>query len=125
MSQFVESFQKTLVAGEAMTDKEFYIVQLDANGNLEVGEGATDLLVGVLRNTPGAGEAAAYQFLGTAKVKLGGTVSAAGSWITSDSSGKGIVTTTDGNRVIGFALETGVADDIIEVQLAMGWFHNG
>ena len=112
-------------AGEAMTDKQHYIVQMDANGEIEVGEGATDLLVGVLQNTPDAGQQAVYAYGGIAKVKLGGTVSAAGAWITSDSAGKGVATTTDGNRVIGMALAAGVDGDIIPVQLHLGWFHNG
>lgn len=116
MSQFVEGFQKTLVAGESLAGKEFYIGQLDASGNLEVGEGATDLIVGVIRTNAAAGEAAAYQFLGTAKVKLGGTVGI-GAWVTSDTAGKGVATTTDGDVVIGRALEAGVDGDIIEVQL--------
>ena len=39
-------------AGESMTDKQHYIVQLDATGKIEVAEGASDLLVGVLQNAP-------------------------------------------------------------------------
>ena len=70
-------------AGEAMTDKKHYIVQMDATGKIEVGEGATDLLVGVLQNTPDAGEQAVYAYTGVAKVKLGGSV-AIGAWVTSD-----------------------------------------
>lgn len=117
MSQFVEGFKKTLIAGEDLSAKEFYIGQLDASGNLEVAEGATDLVVGVIReNAGGSGASATYQFLGTAKVKLGGTV-AIGDWVTTDSAGKGVATTTDGNITIGRALEAGVDGDIIEVQL--------
>ena len=41
-------FLRSREAGEAMTDKQFYIVQMDATGKIEVGEGASDLLVGVL-----------------------------------------------------------------------------
>lgn len=117
MSQFVVGI-RSREAGEAMTDKENYIVQLDANGKIEVGEGATDLLVGVLQNNPGAGDAAAYQFVGTALVKLGGTVGV-GAWVTSDTAGKGIATTTDKDVVIGRALQDGVDGDIIEVQLGI------
>jgi hypothetical protein len=43
-----------------LTDKQHYIVQLDAAGKIEVAEGATDLIVGVLQNYPGAGEQAVY-----------------------------------------------------------------
>lgn len=111
---------QTGIAGESMTAKQHYIVQLDASGNIEVGEGATDLLVGVLQNTPAAGEAAVYAYTGTAKVKCGGTITP-GAWVTSDGNGKAIATTTDKNIVIGRYLGTAnTADgDIAEIQLGI------
>lgn len=119
MSQFVQGHTKTLIAGEDLSAKINYIGQLDASGNLEVAEGATDLVVGVIvNNDGGSGAAAAYTFSGTAKVKLGGTV-AIGDWVTTDSAGKGVATTTDGNITIGRALEAGVDGDIIEVQISV------
>lgn len=107
-------------AGEAMTDKQFYIVQLDATGKIEVGEGATDLLVGVLQNTPAAGEQATYAFTGVAKVIAGGTV-AVGDLVTSDSNGKAVATTTNKDVVIGRFIGTAAAasGDLIEVQLGI------
>jgi hypothetical protein len=120
MSQSIDASEKTLVAGEAMTDKQFYIVQLDASGNVEVGEGATDLLIGVLQNKPAAGAAALYRFNGTSKVKAGGAVGV-GAWVTSDSAGKGVATTTDGDIVIGRHIgQAAAADgDLMEVQLGI------
>lgn len=107
-------------AGEAMTDKQHYIVQLSAAGLVEVGEGATDLLVGVLQNTPAAGEQAVYAYTGVAKVKAGGTIGV-GAWVTSDGNGKAVATTTDGDIVIGRYLGTAAAasGDLIEVQLGI------
>jgi hypothetical protein len=107
-------------AGEAMTDKQHYIVQLDATGKIEVAEGATDLIVGVLQNTPAAGEQATYAFGGVAKVKAGGTVGV-GAWVTSDANGKGVATTTDGDIVIGRHIGTAAAasGDLMEVQLGI------
>jgi hypothetical protein len=107
-------------AGEAMTDKQHYIVQLDATGKIEVAESATDLIVGVLQNTPGAGEQAVYAFGGTAKVKAGGAVGV-GAYVTSDGSGKGVATTTDKDVVIGRHIGTSAAadGDLMEVQLGI------
>ncbi len=118
MSQSVRDFEKSRVCSEDLSAKQFFIVQQDASGDIEVAEGATDLLVGVLQNAPTSGEQATYRFLGTSKVKLGGTV-AIGDWVTTDSAGKGVATTTDGNIVIGKALDAGVDGDIIEVQLGL------
>lgn len=119
MSQSIADFERTGVAGEAMTDKQYHIVQLDSSGNIEVAEGATDLIVGVLQNKPASGEAAIYRFLGTSKVVAGGVITL-GDWVTAKSDGRGLTTTTDGNIVIGRALETTAADgDIFECQLGI------
>ena len=119
MSQAVNANEKTKAAGEDMDTKQYHIVQMDASGDAEVGEGATDLLIGVLQNKPKSGEGALYRFGGTSKVVAGGVV-AIGDWVTAKSDGRALATTTDGNVVIGFALEASLADgDIIEVQLSL------
>ena len=107
-------------AGEAMTDKQHYIVQLDATGKIEVAEGATDLIVGVLQNAPAAGEQAVYAFTGVAKVISAGVINV-GDWVTTDGNGKAVATTTDGNIVIGRHIGTAAAaaNDLIEVQLGI------
>ena len=119
MSQSVNATERTGVAGESLLTKKYYIVQLDASGNIEVAEGATDLIVGVLQNKPDTGEAAVYRFGGTTKVVAAGVI-AIGDWVTTDSAGKGVATTTDGNITIGRALSAGAVDgDIIEVQMSI------
>lgn len=119
MSQSVRDFEKTLKAGEDLSSKQFYIVQLDASGDVEVGEGATDLLVGVLQNKPESGQAATYRFGGTTKVVASAAI-AIGAWVTSTAAGKAVTTTTDGDVVVGRALEAAAADgDIIEIQMSI------
>lgn len=49
---------------------------------------------------------------GGAKALLGGTV-AFGDMLTSDANGKCVATTTPGDRVIGVAMQDGVANDLI------------
>ncbi len=117
MSQAIKDMEKTGVAGESMTASQYYIVQLSATGNIEIGEGATDLLVGVLQNKPASGEAALYRFAGTSKVVASAAI-AIGAFVTTTAAGKAVTTTTAGNHVIGRALEAAAADgDIIEIQL--------
>lgn len=120
MSQQINAYERTGVASEDLSAKKYYIVQLDATGGIEVGEGATDLLVGVLQNEPESGEAALYRFGGTSKVKAGGTVGV-GAFVTSDANGKGVATTTDGDIVIGRHIGTAAAadGDLMEVQLGI------
>ncbi len=119
MSQQLADFERSRNAGEDMTAKKYYIVQQAADGDIEVGEGATDLLVGVLQNKPNTDEPALYRFAGTTKVIVAGAI-AIGDWITSDSAGKAVATTTDKDTVIARALEASAADlDVIEIQLAI------
>jgi hypothetical protein len=94
---------------------------LDASGELEVAESATDFIVGVLvqgENDGGAGSPATYQHQGIAKVIAGGSVNI-GDFITTHTDGTGIATTTDGNIVIGRALTAADAGDIFSVQLCI------
>ena len=119
MSQALKEFERTGVAGEDLSAKRYYIVQQDASGNIEVGEGATDLLVGVLQNKPESGKAALYRFLGTTKVVASAAI-AIGALVTTTNAGKAVTTTTDKDVVIGRALEAAGADgDIIEIQLSI------
>ena len=120
MSQSTRDFERSAVAGEDLTAKQFYIVQLDATGKIEVAEGATDLVVGVLQNAPYTGEQATYRFIGTTKVISAGVINI-GAWVTTDTAGKAVATTTDGDIVIGRYIGTAAAaaDDIIEVQMCV------
>lgn len=56
---------------------------------------------------------------GLPEVVLGGAVTR-GAPLTADASGKAIVATTAGQRIIGFAMTSGVAGDIITYQHAPG-----
>ena len=119
MSQAIADFERSENAGEAMTDKQYFIVQQAADGDIELGESATDLLVGILQNKPAADEPALYRFLGTSKVVAAAAISI-GDWVTTDSAGKAVATTTNLQIVIGRALEAAGADgDIIEIQLGI------
>lgn len=118
MSQSIEG-ERTFVAGEDLSSKKYYIAQLDASGNVEVGESATDLLVGVIQNKPESGKAALIRNAGTSKVVASAAI-AIGAFVTTTSAGKAVTTTTDKDVVIGRALEAAGADgDIIEIQLGI------
>ena len=107
----------SLPASEDLSAKQYYIVQQDASGNVEVAEGATDLILGVLQNTPESLQMATYAKGGVCKVVSDGTGSIGG-WVTSDASGKATPTTTDGDIVIGKLLEAPSTDgDIVAVDM--------
>ena len=111
--------EKTKLASEDLSAKQFYIVQMDSSGDMEVAEGATDLLLGVLQDKPESGQAGTYRHTGTTKVVASAAI-AIGDWVTTTNAGKAVATTTDKDIVIGKALEAAAADgDIIEIQLSI------
>lgn len=89
-----------------------YVIQAAA-----VGDASFGVVEGV---APAAGERCDVVMAGIAEVKLGGTV-ARGGPITSDATGQGVASAPAAganNRVIGYALQSGVSGDVIPVQIA-------
>ena len=81
---------------------------------------ATDLLVGTTGQLGGdTGDMCDIDRAGIGKVRLGGTIGA-GKPITANAASKGIEATLAGQRIIGFAEEPGIADDIIDYLIAPG-----
>lgn len=121
MAQSIKDFQRSFVTGSvSLATKQFYIVKQHTDGTAILSAAATDKHIGVVQNKPAVGDAALVQFLGTTKVVAGGTISV-GAWVTADSNGKAVATTTDKDVVIGKYLGTASAasGDIIEVQLGI------
>jgi len=121
MTVSIKDFVKSFVCGATtLIAKQYYIVKQHTDGTMILAAAATDKIVGVLMNKPAVGAAANVQIGGTAKVIAGGTI-AVGAWVTSDSAGKAVATTTDKDVVLGKYLGTASAasGDIIEVQLGI------
>lgn len=91
------------------------------NQRVTISAAATDKHIGIANSIVDA----AGQFVevcipgGGAKAKLGGTV-AAGDLLTSDAAGKLVATTTANDKVIAQALEAGVLNDLIAVNVVIG-----
>jgi hypothetical protein len=104
-------------AGEDLSAKRYYIVKLDTDGTVILASAATDAILGVLDNSPIEGNTADVVLLngsGTFKVKAANSVISKDAYITADSAGKAVATTSSGNRVIGRAVRTNVANEIVE-----------
>ena len=120
MTQSIRDFDRSFVCGSAsLITKQFYIVKQDTDGTLILSSAATDKHVGVLLNKPAVGVSALVRLgMGTCKVVAGGTITV-GAWVTSDSNGKAVATTTNKDNVIGKFLgaASAASGDIIEVQM--------
>lgn len=121
MTTSIRDFERSFVTGATtLAAKQYYAVKQHTDGTLILAAAGTDKIVGILQNKPAVGAAAVVRFGGTSKAIAGGTISV-GAWVTSDSNGKLVATTTDKDVVVGKYLGTASAasGDIIEVQLGI------
>lgn len=117
MAYSERSFDFSKSADADLSAKQYYIAKVTSTG-VDLAAAATNAICGVIQNTPASGEQTDIRFLGTSKVKAGGTVSA-GDWVTADSAGKAVATTTDKDFIVGQALEAAVSGDIFEIRLCL------
>ncbi len=118
MSTRTEGNRKTYKAAADYRLKQYYIMYLSAEGVVTIASAASQLLIGTLENKPNIDENAEV-FLnnsnGTGKVIAGGSITL-GQYLTADSSGKAVATTSAGDHLIGKALQAADSGDIIEYQ---------
>jgi hypothetical protein len=116
MSQQIVLGKITLVAGEDLSNKMYYLVKLNSNGNAVLC-GANEVAIGILDGKPKAGERSAINILGTSQVVAGGEIPV-GSKVISNAEGKAVRLPTNAGtyNVIGIALQSAGSDgEIIEI----------
>ncbi len=103
----------TLLSTADMSAKQYRFVKPDTgvDNQFVVAAASSDLLLGILQNTPIAAEPGQIRVIGISKVILGGSVTR-GDRLTSDANGKAITAT--GAAVVGaIAIASGSSGDII------------
>lgn len=115
--------EKTVKCTQAIATA-FTIAKFGADDDtMDLATAATDLLIGVFQHTAAAaGDRVRLMLSGISRVVLGGTVTR-GQPITADAAAKGAYANPGAganNYIIGFAMASGVAGDIIPVLLAPG-----
>jgi hypothetical protein len=121
MSGIQEGRDRSFKAGANLSAKQYYFVKLDSTQNqMVLAAAATDKILGVLQDAPTSGDYGRVTLLngqGTTLVTAAAAISL-GAFVTSDSAGKAVATTTAGNLVCGVALEAATADgNLIEIML--------
>lgn len=109
-------FYTGLTAENDLSAKQYFIVEAGASaGQVDVTDAATDTPIGVLMNDPTAGQAALVKHDGIGKVESDGSGTAISMWdaLANDASGRAVVTTTDNDWIIGYALEASSASGTI------------
>lgn len=111
--------KSTFKANADLSGKQFHIVKLTANNTVDVCSAATDRPVGILQNTPKAGEAAEVLWSGISKLKVGaGAAIAGGDPVGTDASGQGdtkVYGTDTTNFVVAECVEGAAAGNICTV----------
>lgn len=114
------TYWHTAKAGAAVA--AYRVVRLgNADNTVIVATAATQPIIGVTgRSTASkAGDTVEVAINGVGKVQLGGNVTR-GALLTAGTDGRAAATNTAGNRVVGIALASGKANDIVDVLLAAG-----
>jgi hypothetical protein len=115
-----EQFIPGVKAENDLSAKQFYAVEHGTNAReVDVCDGATDLVIGILQNKPTAGQAAQVQCSGFAKVIAGGSISR-GNKVGTTNAGKAVAKTADADNFFGIAYEDADDGDIFTVQLTIG-----
>lgn len=115
MAYRIPVLDHSFIAGADLTDNIYYVVKLDANGDVELA-GDGEMAIGVLQNDPDEGEVASVMVYGITKAVAGSDFTV-GSALKSDAGGK-VDEAGAGDWMIGIALEASTADeDIITILL--------
>lgn len=107
-----------LKATADLSAKQYTFVKVDTANNDQLVQATdeADTVVGVVQNTPAAGEAVQLRTVGITKVKLGGTVTR-GDRLGPKSDGTALSIGTGVGEGAGIALQSGVIGDIISMLL--------
>ena len=116
----------TMKASTDLSALQFHIVTMDTAGLIKQASDADVVLepLFILMNAPNLlNKPAELALPGTiAKVICGGNIDE-GASVTTDASGHGIATSTDGDWCVGIALEAGAATQIIKVLVTLGPYY--
>lgn len=116
MATFTDGPRHSFKTTTDLSAKKYHIMKQTADDTVAIADGPTAKLVGVLYNTPVAGELASVHRLNAQDsflVKAGGDISY-GQQLTSNTDGEAVATTTEDDVVIGIALKDAVDGDIVE-----------
>lgn len=106
-------------AGADLSALQFTAVKMGTGRKVVSATANTDTIIGVLMNKPVSGQASEVCIAGVAKGIAGGAISA-GDKLTATTGGKFIATTTDKDRIIGYAGDAASTNDVFPIHVSPG-----
>lgn len=108
---------ESFTAGEAIT--QYHFVTLESDGFVDMADSAGEQAVGVaLTGATAAGRPVTVAVAGRVKVTAGGTIAAGGA-VAAAADAEAVAATT-GNVIMGYAVESAVAGDVVTIELIQG-----
>ncbi len=108
----------SVIAGEALTDKQYYAVTQESDGKVDLGDSSGELVLGIVQSsgTIADGDVCRVRISGVSKVVISGAVEE-GAELATGAAGK-LAAATDGDYVCAIALEPSSADgDVVRARL--------
>lgn len=109
---------RTFIAGVDLSSAQFKFVTLEADGQVDLANGAGENCIGVCLAGAAAGRAVTVAMTGKVMVTSGGTITA-GAAVATDAAGDAVAATT-GNIIMGYATEDAVDGQVIAIELIQG-----
>lgn len=105
----------SVLAGESLINDQYRAVILSSETVLRPNSGSAEVMHGILQNAPASGEVAVVRISGISKIVAGGAITigaaVAAEYNSASDAGKGIITTTNLDFIIGFCVETAGAEN--------------
>ena len=110
----------TLISAADLSAKQYYLVQLDSNGKAALASAVTENLLGpIVDGGKASGDPITIAIAGVAEGIAGGTITAAThNWLTTDSAGKVVASTTTKDFIIGIPHMTAASSQIMKFIIA-------
>ena len=109
-----------LLAENDLSAKQYHFVEITADNQVDVCDGAGEKAVGILQNKPIAGQACEITVIGMSKVLAGTGDLTANDLVGTSATGTGIATTTDTHFYSGICLEGASDTNYATVLLGAG-----
>lgn len=119
MSQEITGLNRTFIAAGSIAQYRCVRLNSASDNQINTNTSNTTVNIGVSQESASSTNPVTVALLGTTKATAAGSITK-GALLKASTSGKVATTTNNGDSVVGTALESADANDVIEIQLTPG-----